>query len=856
MAVSLGELAVALRIQVDPTADVAEPEKSILERLQGWAAEEIKARAPGATESARDNALVLLVSYLYDRPGSTGGAGFSNAWDNSGASNVLRRFVKRRAVVLSEDAAGAVGRPDNGGTVDGGGSGDGLNRAEVDARIAAGVQDWAETGNPDPIPASKLANAPRSGGGGLNEGQVDARVSALVQDWAETGNNTRLPSIKLPVATKSAAGAAAIATDSEIDAETDDTAKFLSVRGVLRAIARKVKNATAITVGLVRFASTVEARGGTSTNTVVTPAQMKDYVARNAGGGNGQGTGTDSVARADAQANSEAIARNVSLIARLQDVTKDLTVVRGSAPLLVPVDKLSEASLSYFTAPSGSKGGNSIDQPDTGWANDRRIFVRLSDNVHRAQYQVVFVGNAQVDNEEFVIPGGTWHQDTRVTQNGYTFWRAGDDAPVGENVARVELRVIPATTEYSGNVPRVITNRQAVGVLETLTRDIHDPGADLLWSNMGPLLGGLAAAGSVRDDSDAADSAITGLTYAPIINQPANGWRSDQRYIIASIPRDADPGNYRSVLTPRNPSFEAVEYNNGNTWRKLDIKRSLNTLRDYYVTTFVNVDGTRYEAPPDGATYGRQLASFHIEVRTARKTTYDGVFNGTFGQDVLDVIRALVTALAPASGLDQSAVDARVKAGVLDWAEQGNTSVIPAAKLPAASSGTDVLKISFDGGFSTVAIPAVCELFHRTSVSYASDTADYDLLAGTDGNEYWIFPAKQGDLYGVDLEITGFMVGTRGSFRFEAENRRHDGVSWTAVNGIDGLTGQVNVTGGTSGDRRPFVLRGRFFVVDVVQHLRIGIRKTVSAASNVQLSQVRCTASFIRNYTISRGGGS
>ena len=38
--------------------------------------------------------------------------------------------------------------------------GSGLDQAAVDARVAAGVQDWAETGNNDAIPATKLTNAP------------------------------------------------------------------------------------------------------------------------------------------------------------------------------------------------------------------------------------------------------------------------------------------------------------------------------------------------------------------------------------------------------------------------------------------------------------------------------------------------------------------------------------------------------------------------------------------------------------------------------------------------------------------------------------------------------------------------
>ena len=41
---------------------------------------------------------------------------------------------------------------------DGAGSGGGLDQSQVDDRVTAGVLDWAETGNTDPIPPAKLTN--------------------------------------------------------------------------------------------------------------------------------------------------------------------------------------------------------------------------------------------------------------------------------------------------------------------------------------------------------------------------------------------------------------------------------------------------------------------------------------------------------------------------------------------------------------------------------------------------------------------------------------------------------------------------------------------------------------------------
>ena len=100
--------------------------------------------------------------------------------------------------------------------------------AEVQALVSAGVEDWAEDGNADPIPAAKLANAPGGGtpyvlpaaapgvrGGvqavtsaivdtGTSTGifgwaiaHVRRVVNAIVPTWARTGDATPIPAAKL-----------------------------------------------------------------------------------------------------------------------------------------------------------------------------------------------------------------------------------------------------------------------------------------------------------------------------------------------------------------------------------------------------------------------------------------------------------------------------------------------------------------------------------------------------------------------------------------------------------------------------------------------------------------------------------
>ena len=81
-------------------------------------------------------------------------------------------------------------------------TGSGLSQSQVDARVRAIVEDWAEVSNAATIPSAKLASGGTDGqvltrtatgqaweaaSGGLDQAAVDARVQAGVKDFAETG---------------------------------------------------------------------------------------------------------------------------------------------------------------------------------------------------------------------------------------------------------------------------------------------------------------------------------------------------------------------------------------------------------------------------------------------------------------------------------------------------------------------------------------------------------------------------------------------------------------------------------------------------------------------------------------------
>lgn len=120
MALSVAELAVHLRVSADPGAELQEPYKAILMKLHRWAQSEIASRTERAPDHAKDMGLILLAGYVFDKPASSGGARYANAWENSGAANVLRKWTKRRGVVLDDGelnpGAASIGVGMGGGT--------------------------------------------------------------------------------------------------------------------------------------------------------------------------------------------------------------------------------------------------------------------------------------------------------------------------------------------------------------------------------------------------------------------------------------------------------------------------------------------------------------------------------------------------------------------------------------------------------------------------------------------------------------------------------------------------------------------------------------------------------------------
>ena len=105
MAVTVAVLATELRLTTDASAAPPEPLNGVLARTlrasQAIVSERIRDDAP---EAIKDLAVIAVASYVHDRPSAPQGERFANPWRNSGAEQMLSRWISRRAV--------AIGGPD------------------------------------------------------------------------------------------------------------------------------------------------------------------------------------------------------------------------------------------------------------------------------------------------------------------------------------------------------------------------------------------------------------------------------------------------------------------------------------------------------------------------------------------------------------------------------------------------------------------------------------------------------------------------------------------------------------------------------------------------------------------------
>ena len=99
--ITIGSLANQVRASVTPdTSDVPGHYVAVLASSLAAASELVEARAPNAPDESSNKAVVQIVAYWLDAPPATAQRFGYNAWQFSGAAQILAPFIERRAQAI------------------------------------------------------------------------------------------------------------------------------------------------------------------------------------------------------------------------------------------------------------------------------------------------------------------------------------------------------------------------------------------------------------------------------------------------------------------------------------------------------------------------------------------------------------------------------------------------------------------------------------------------------------------------------------------------------------------------------------------------------------------------------------
>ena len=215
MAVTLADLAVDLRLITNPEDTIEPGQIVILTRLLAVAETLVSERAAGAPEALKDSAAILLASYLYDKPTAGQSGRYANSWVNSGAASLLSNYIRRRAKAIGPgaEAVSQNGTPST--------PSEGVDEEAVRALLA----DWAEEGNTDSIPVSKLSEAAGTDQTARNAARAASEQAVSAQTSADNAQATATTAQTAAAAAEAAAGTDQTARDSAQAAQATANAK-------------------------------------------------------------------------------------------------------------------------------------------------------------------------------------------------------------------------------------------------------------------------------------------------------------------------------------------------------------------------------------------------------------------------------------------------------------------------------------------------------------------------------------------------------------------------------------------------------------------------------------------------------
>ena len=518
---TLADAIVAARIAAD--ADSIPPQISAAANvLYGAAAAQIERYAPSAPSAAQDAALVRMLAYLWELPAADSARGYQSALRNSGAIGLLSAYRVKRAGIINPEGSGfAPVTPVPGGLTPG-------DLAEIDKRIANAIAA-AMAGD-----ARRLPELPAEGDRNLKVAQFDqdtllwrlADFKGLSEEQALALEALAQPPVEHTFADVSGVRGAPTLTAESLDLEQGNyLLDFIASSS--RNPGPRVDLVDGSTV-IARFDS-IDSREQHRTRFISVPSTLSGLKLRYSWRSNNSttvmdatltvfrltraDTADDAVARAAAAAAQStadtaqaSAADNRQVLGRAIEATQRLHSIPGTPTV---VTSLIEASMLVHTdpPPTNRNGVASMDQPDGGWNENARIFVRLRDTEVRTNYAVRFT--AAGGTQPFDVPGGQWRPRSSLSAENYTFWEAWGKN-ISTEVARVQLLTNLGDTLYDGKLADgIILDSNLPDHAQRAVQHFED------GLHVGPFNENYKAAWS---DNRRGKNAVNNLLYSPISN--------------------------------------------------------------------------------------------------------------------------------------------------------------------------------------------------------------------------------------------------------------------------------------------------------------------------------------------------